>query len=100
MKIGFILINSVLLMLLSACSTENRTQLSTPILTTSLPDSSFARNFVLIIDRDDSSVPTPINNAYCNAINMTGENDEIFAFQKYFRNKRINDALIAAAGMR
>ncbi len=60
--------------------------------------SPVARNFVWVIDRDDSSAPTPINTAYWNAINATGEGDEIFAFQKYFRNERINDALIAAAG--
>jgi hypothetical protein len=56
-----------------------------------------ARNFVLVIDRDDSPAPTPINTAYWNAITATRQGDEILAFQRYFRNERINAALIAAA---
>jgi phosphatidylserine/phosphatidylglycerophosphate/cardiolipin synthase-like enzyme len=56
-----------------------------------------ARNFVLVIDSDNSPDPTPINNAYWNAINSTKVGDEILTFQKYFRNSSINRSLIDAS---
>jgi hypothetical protein len=59
--------------------------------------SPLAKNFKLVIDSDDSDAPTPINNTYFKAINSTQEGDQIFSYQKYFRNSRINNALISAA---
>jgi len=60
-------------------------------------NSPIARNFVLLIDSDNSPEPTPINTAYWNAINLTEAGDEILTLQKYFRNERINKALVEAS---
>lgn len=72
-------------------------QSSSENLSPQLLNSPIARNFVLVIDSDNSPEPTAINSAYWNAINYTEEGDEILTFQKYFRNARINKALIDAS---
>ena len=57
-----------------------------------------ASNIAVHIDRDRDTAPTPIHQLYLSLIRSANGGDEITLLQKYFRNKKLNRALVDAAG--
>lgn len=57
-----------------------------------------ASNIAVHIDRDRDRAPTPIHQQYLSLIRSANGGDEIILLQKVFRNKKLNRALVDAAG--
>jgi len=60
-------------------------------------EAALASNIAFHVKRDVDAAPTPIHQLYTATIASAGEDDQIAALQKYFRNEAITSSLLDAA---